>query len=184
MRWSTLLLLAVLTLPVAADEPKDWNAIFEANTRGLDLYGKKRYDDALPHLQVAAENGFDQAQARLGGLYLYGLGVDRSDLKGLAWLGTAAHESEDPNILELFATVWEKVPENAAPQVQAIIDQYVERYGVDPSDQCRKSRQAGSHIAKATCIFDDKYHTLQEFERESATQATIGTNRSGIEPPL
>lgn len=182
MRSFALLLLTVLTGPLAADEPKDWNAIFEANTRGLDLYNKKRYDDALPHLQLAAENGFEQSQARLGGLYLYGLGVERSDLKGLAWLGTAVADTESDEILQLFQAVWDRVPENAAPRVQAEIDQYVERYGTDPMDQCRKSRQAGSHISKGTCIFDDKYHTLQEFERETATQATIGTRRPGIQP--
>lgn len=176
-----VLLTCVALAQGAEDAPLDPKELMEANKQGIDLYDEGRYEEALPHLRLAAQNGFKRSQARLGGLYLYGLGVERSDLRGLAWLGTAARDSEDADINALFESVWVKVPEQTAPKVTAVIDQYVEKYGMDPTEHCLKTRQAGSHISKATCVFDDKYHTLLELDQEAANQATLGTRRPGAD---
>ena len=69
------------------------------------------------------------------------------------------------------------MPEAAIGKVTAVIDEYHARYGMDPRENCKRSRQAGSHISKPTCVYDDKFETLQEVERRTLNQSAIGTRR-------
>ena len=150
---------------------------YEANREGVQLYEEGKYEKAFPLLHQAARKGFKQSQVRLGGIYLYGLGVERSDIRGLAWIGTAARNTEITEITDLYDSIWSKVPESAADQITAVIDQYVDRYGMDPTELCAQTRQAGSAISTRTCEYGDKYDTLQEVQRETEYQSTFGTRR-------
>jgi hypothetical protein len=150
--------------------------VLDAEKWGLKLYTRKKYEEALPYLHAAATRGQKEAQATLGGLYLYGKGVKRNDLLGLGWLGVAARGETTPVITELFGKVWDKVPEKAAPQVIGIIDEFERKYG-EATIECRPSRQAGSHISVETCEYGDKWDTLQELEKRLENQSTMGTRR-------
>ena len=187
--WHLVLIMKNILLPVivlfsvalsseeAAEVYIDPIVYYEANLEGVKLYEEGEYEEAFPLLRQASRKGFKQSQVRLGGIYLYGLGVERSDIRGLAWIGTAARNTEIKEITDLFDSIWIKVPDSAAPQITAVIDQYVDRYGMDPKELCEKTRQAGSAISVRTCEYGDKYDTLQEVQRETEYQSTMGTRR-------
>lgn len=182
-----------------ADRELSPEAIQRAHDRGITLYEKGDYADAYPHLLTAAQHGYTHSQARLGALYLYGYGVERSDLKGLAWLGTASRGSDDARIDENFQSVWDKVPESHTDRVLAQIDEFELRFGPSarpepqepfwdhshPDDalasECVMARKAGSHIKQEVC---DMSKVTPEFldalEREVRFQDAIGTERKEI----
>lgn len=150
--------------------------ILDAQSWGFKLYDDGEFEEALPYLDAAARMGLKEAQARLGGMYLYGKGTKRNDLVGISWLGVAARGESTATIQEIFGTVWEKVPENAIPQLTEYIDTFEAEFG-ELKIECEKSRQAGSHIATEVCSFGEKWDTLREVELELQNQAGIGTRR-------
>mgnify|MGYP005727055887 CR=1 FL=1 len=187
-----------------AAEAMSPEAVQRAHDRGVMLYEQGEYEAAFPHLLAAAERGFTHSQARLGALYLYGYGVKRSDLKGLAWLGVAARGSNDDRIAANFDSVWRRVPQAHMARVEAEIDEYEARYGPSarpavpgdawdhsyPDDvvasRCVLTRAAGSHIKQEVCGAPEATaEYLDELEREVRFQDGIGTRREEIyEDPL
>ena len=158
---------------------------------GMRLYDRGNYREARPFLTTAAKHGYVQAQARVGGLFLYGYGVERNDLQGLAWLGVAAR-ADDEGIKEAFKGVWEKVPEAQVSRVLALIDDYARRYArksklaeieevSERVDKCVISRAAGSAIKKESCgVTEATAEYLDELRRVTKNQATIGTRRGEL----
>ena len=156
--------------------------------KGMRLYDRGNYREARPYLMTAAKSGYVQAQARLGGLFLYGYGVKRNDLQGLAWLGVAAR-GDDDSIKEAFKGVWERVPETQVSNVLAVIDDYARRYAreaevvdleTDSEEvvKCVVTRKAGSAIKKESCgVQEVNAEFLDELRRETKYQAAIGTRR-------
>lgn len=156
--------------------------------KGMRLYDKGNYREARPYLLTAAKSGFVQAQARVGGLFLYGYGVKRNDMQGLVWLGVAAR-GDDEGIREAFKGVWERVPEAHVSKVLAAIDDYARRYsrrsevvdiegGNDEAVKCVVARTAGTAIKKENCgveAVDAEF--LDELRRVTQNQDNIGTRR-------
>lgn len=160
--------------------------------KGMRLYDVGNYRDARPYLIKAAKSGFVQAQARVGGLYLYGYGVERNDLQGLAWLGVAAG-GDDPSIRDAFESVWANVPEEQVSRVLAIIDDYARKYqskgpkkeladiGDSGEGKCVVSRRAGTAIKREVCGVEDVgLEYLEEVRRVTRYQDSIGTNREEL----
>ena len=73
--WLAIVLSALLTLVVHANEIEDARLAFEAGD----------YEKALSILTIAAENGNDRARFRLGVMYLNGEGVDQDYGKAAHW---------------------------------------------------------------------------------------------------
>ncbi len=76
-----MLLLCVMAGAQSADK------LYE---QGKALYDAKKYTQAVPKLQAAAEKGHKKAQYRLGVCYDKGRGVTEDDVKGFYWYNKAA----------------------------------------------------------------------------------------------
>jgi hypothetical protein len=60
--------------------------------QGESLYDQKRYGEALPHLQAAAQQGHPRAQFRLGWMYGQGEGVEKDEAQSAYWYEKAAQQ--------------------------------------------------------------------------------------------
>ena len=65
--------------------------IYKQLAQGRRLYSDSEYKRAFPLLLNTAKHGFKEAQARVGYIYLNGLGeVTRNSATAVGWLGVAA----------------------------------------------------------------------------------------------
>lgn len=154
---------------------QDALAIYDARQRGADLYRRGKYEEAFPHLLVAARRGFKFAQARVGFLYQQGLGTERNAWEAMAWLGVASRGTTMPEILNYFNALWTKVPEGYRPQLEDMIDIYDERYGTRSNRvTCDRSRKAGTYLLSLTCRFiDDHLYQTTNQDLDSLTALEI-----------
>ena len=131
----------------------------EAGEEGKRLYQGKEYDAALPYLQVAAEWGFKDAQARLGQVYLKGLGdVEKNTLRGLAWLGTAASKPSSSGYENLYSNALADVPEDKVGDVEATVDAYMKRFGSGAAAvECKMVKPLGSNMSQLSCDYDKRF---------------------------
>lgn len=61
---------------------------------GMDAYTKGNYAAAYAEFLQAAQQGDMRAQGKLGGLYLYGVGVEKNYIEAYAWLDLAAGQGD------------------------------------------------------------------------------------------
>lgn len=181
--FTVTLLCGLLSLSVYADAPvplpgEEFTAkeILDAERYGLKLAHDGKFEQAAPYLDKAARLGQKEAQARLGFMFLKGEGVKQNSAVGISWLGTAARGESTKTIKTLFDRAWKQFPEDVADQLTAYIDTFEAEFG-ESRIQCRKSRQAGSHISTDVCEFGDKWDTLREVEERLQNQASMGTRR-------
>lgn len=132
-------------------------AIYDARRKGADLYRRGRYEEAFPHLLVAAKRGFKFAQARVGFLYQQGLGVEQDPEAAVGWLGVASKGATMPEIRNHFKDMWAKIPDSYHPRLLAVIDRYEADYGSRAHRVgCDQAKKAGTHIKHLTCRFIDE----------------------------
>lgn len=132
--------------------------IYNARRTGADLYKRGRYDEAFPHLLVAARRGFKFAQARVGFLYQQGLGTPQDPEAAIGWLGLAARGETMPEIRNHFKTLWEKIPEVYQPRLLDVIDSFEAKYGSRANRvACDSSHKAGTFTKRLTCRFMDEH---------------------------
>ena len=105
--------------------------VYEAVSRGNELYRQKRYKEALPFLLIASERGFKWAQASAADILLHGRGGVPVDLEtGIGWLGVAAQPKTDNSILAFFKESVALLPERFTPEaVDEIVSSYRAQYG-------------------------------------------------------
>ena len=105
--------------------------VYEAASRGAELYREKRYKEALPFLVIAAKRGFKWAQASAADIYLHGRGGAEVDLEaGIGWLGVAAQPRTTNSIMEFYKESRELLPERYTPEaVDQIVSNYRSEYG-------------------------------------------------------
>ena len=105
--------------------------VYEAASRGAELYRQKRYKEALPFLVIAAKRGFKRAQASAADIYLRGLGGVPVDLEaGIGWLGVAAEPRTTNSIIEFYKESRALLPERYTPEaVDQIVSNYRSEYG-------------------------------------------------------
>ena len=156
--------------------------IYESRRKGAWLYQQGRYDEAFPHLLAAAQSGFKFAQARVGFLYQQGLGTEQDPYAAVGWIGLAAEGDSHPEIKNYFRNLWERIPEDYEPSLEAVIDEYREKYSAKANRVgCDMSRKAGTHIKFLTCRFMDEgiYQNFGDFIEELGGGATGGDAGEG-----
>ena len=105
--------------------------VYDAMSRGTELYNEGRYKEALPLLVIAAKRGFKRAQASAADIYLHGRGGVPVDLEsGIGWLGVAAQPRTTNSIIEFYNNSRALLPERYTPEaVDRIVADYRTQYG-------------------------------------------------------
>ena len=159
------------------------------HSRGEYYYRTRQYTKAFPYLLASARQGFKMAQARLAFIYQQGLGeVQRDGWRAVGWLGVAAHGDTDPSIRNYYRKILRKIPEELMPAVDAVVADYVERYGPEATGmECIMSRPAGSHIARMACNFKLEFalqdvNSLLEGNSTGAVPTGVTGNLTGSSP--
>ena len=132
---------------------------YNANANGGLLYKMRRYDEAKPYLEIGAQLGFKMSQARLGAIYLYGLGTTEQDVeKGMVWLGVAAEPRTDPQITKTYRELARKLPDEMRGYLESKVAEASSEYGAKASGtKCRMIRQVGTHMSELNCEVRDMY---------------------------
>ena len=131
-----------------------------AITMGEMHFFEEEYDEAMPHLTVAAERGFKEAQSQLGSIYLNGLGSTEKDIvQAVGWLGVAASGESRPGIVELYEGVMATIPERHHAALSQVVDQFQDAYdGNRTRVRCTFNRLEGSGRDALRCRFIDAAH--------------------------
>ena len=121
-----------------------------------ELYRDGKYDQAYPLLLDLAKRGFKDSQSRLAYILFTGTEkIDKSNLRALGWLGTAAHGESEPMFRVLFRKYMKEVPENVKPTVTAVINGYREQYDSSDYVDCTTNHRFNQGVVKRTyCQFD------------------------------
>lgn len=154
-------LLATGATAHAADDivPRDEiEATYRAQTKGTQLFRAKKYAEAIPHLEFAAQRGFKEAQQRLGEIYVNGMGdVERDLAQGVGWLGVAASGASEPRIRRLYQKVRESIPEEHNETIDRIVAQYTRNFnGSKTRVVCEMVQRAGTHAKVMRCRYLDE----------------------------
>ena len=132
----------------------------ESNGKGAKLYKQGKYKEALPYLLVGAKTGFKMSQARVGAIYLGGLGGVQKDFrKGVGWLGVASEPITAPEIRNTWKRVLKNVPSSNKDEVTAIVAAYVSLYGSGATGtECEMTANTKSFISSLECTLDDEFY--------------------------
>ncbi len=105
----------------------------------------------------AAKHGLKLSQARVGYLYLTGLGdVPRDSEAAIGWLGVAAEGQSNAEIRNYYAELKAQVPEALLPKMAATVVSYEAAYGTKVNRvNCNRRRPTGSHVKGLRCRFKD-----------------------------
>lgn len=149
-----------------------FDRLTESNGKAAKLYKQGKYKEALPYLLVGAKSGFKMSQARVGAIYLGGLGGVQKDFrKGIGWLGVASEPITSPEIRQVWKRVLKSVPSSNKDKVAAIVADYVSLYGSDATGtECEMTANTKSFVARLECTLDDEFH---RFASED-TKAIVG----------
>ena len=150
----------------AVDSVESKQRAYLDHRRGMFLYSRGEYAEALPYLMSSAKHGYKDSQARLAHLYLHGLGgVRRSDIVGIGWMGVAAHGETTPIIQRHYDELMAAVPPHHMDSLKRVVEQYVEKYGnFDQNVVCDVAKHAGTFIAKNRCFFEYEFAVLSALE--------------------
>lgn len=119
---------------------------------GLRHYVRGEYKAAFENLSATAVRGMKQSQYNLAFMFLKGQYVDQSILLGMGWLGVAI-ESGDPEWLELYQSLYNRLSAEQKQLVDAKVALYVERYGVVAQNvSCSRRPVAGTRRIESRCI--------------------------------
>jgi hypothetical protein len=131
--------------------------VYKESELGMRLYGEKKYDEAFPHLMVAAVRGLKRPQAQVGVMHLHGLGPAKKDTRyAIGWLGVAADGLAHPPIEKYFKDIWKQIPEENVPAYESVINTFVARYGTKANNvNCKRVRRVGSKIREVRCMMTD-----------------------------
>lgn len=131
---------------------------YDAHEEGTHHFRRREYDRAYPLLLAAAKRGFKTSQARLGYIYLRGLGgIPYDPVRGIGWLSVAATPETLPWIRRYSKKIWKIVPERYLADLEVVADRYRETYSRKATGvSCNRNRRAGTHRVTLTCLFDDE----------------------------
>ena len=115
-----------------------------------------KYEEAFPELLQLAKLGFKDAQARVGYLFLHGLGgQQKSNLKALGWLGVASQGTTRPQYRNIFKQMMSEVPEEQQSLVDYVVADYREKFDSKKLGiECWHSNV--NHVRQFTCRFNDE----------------------------
>ena len=156
--------------------PAEFSFIDTAGMRSIQdkahkLYSEGRYDEAYPLLLDLARRGFKESQSRLAYILFTGTKkVEKSNLRALGWLGTAAYGESQPQFRVLFKKYMNEVPEGVRPTVDAVLAGYREEFDSSAYLNCTTNHPFTSGMVKRTyCQFDieSKVEACQGFDCSS-----------------
>ena len=153
----------------AGPGPIEMQEIMQAHVTGGQLYRKKKYSEAIEHLEVAAKGGQKRSQAQLSAIYLYGLGdLPRDTKKAVGWLGVAAHGETDPAYKKEYDKVYKAIAKAQQPMIDKLVDVYVANYGAEATHtSCKLTRRAGTRMSRLVCSFDDLHKYRDQLNAET-----------------
>lgn len=160
-------------VPLSASERRQ---IYRELARGKRLFARDKIDKALPYLISGARQGFKDSQARVGHIYLQGLGdVPRDSEQAIGWLGVAADGQTSPGIRNYFNDIWKRIPERYVPYFEEVVLEYRTKYGRHATGVvCEMKRPLHSHVKQLGCFFEEDLHDdVRESldEREARAEA-------------
>lgn len=141
-------------LNLSADERR---RIYERLREAQALYSRNRIDEAMPLLLETAERGFKDSQAKVGHIYLQGLGeVEKDAERAVGWLGVASAGTTSPPIRNYFNDVWERLPEQYVPYFEEVVEEYRSKYGGRATGVvCKMERPLSSFLKRLGCYFEE-----------------------------
>lgn len=127
-----------------------------SRSRANDLYADGHYDDAYPLLLELAKRGFKDSQSRLAYILFNGTErVEKSNLRALGWLASAAYGDSEPMFRVLFKRYMDEVPESVRPTVDEVVTKYQEAFAFDEHQNCSTEHPFAYGVVKRTyCRFD------------------------------
>ena len=139
--------------PLTDDDRK---RIYEELAKARDLYSRDEIDAALPYLLNTAKHGFKDSQARVGHIYLRGLGeVAHDSEQAVGWLGVASSGTTAPSIENYFNRIWQRIPDNYVPHFEEVVEDYRNQYGEKATGVvCRLESSARSYLKRLHCYFE------------------------------
>lgn len=146
------------------------------------LYRDGRYDEAYPLLLDLAKRGFKESQSRLAYILFTGTEkVDKSNLRALGWLGTAAYGESHPRFRVLFKKYMREVPIGVRPTVDEVLAGYRKEFDSSAHLNCTTNhRFAAGRVKRTYCQFDieSKVEACQGFDCSSLRTNTDLTLQS------
>ena len=129
--------------------------IYQQLAQGRRLYSDSQYKRAFPFLLNTAKHGFKDAQARVGYIYLNGLGeVARDSTVAVGWFGVAASGNSSPDIKNYFNDIWSRIPEEHVPYFREVVEEHESRYGEHATGvTCDLHRPVRSFVKRLSCYF-------------------------------
>ena len=136
---------------------QDRRRIYAELAEAKKLYSRNQIEAALPYLLSTAAHGFKDSQAKVGHIYLQGLGsVERDSQQAVGWLGVASSGATSPTIRNYFNDVWERIPEHYVPHFEEVVDEFTRKYGEGATGMvCKLDRPLRSHQKKLACFFKE-----------------------------
>lgn len=118
-------------------------------------YRDGEYDKAFPLLLGLAKRGFKDAQSRLAYIFFTGTEeVEKSNLRALGWLGSAAHGRTEPAFKVLFNKYMREVPDHVRPTVDQVVSAYQAQYSHSEHLDCSIEHPYAKGVVKRTyCRF-------------------------------
>ena len=136
---------------------QDRERIYAELAQARKLYSRNQIEAALPYLLRTAAHGFKDSQAKVGHIYLQGLGpVERDSQQAVGWLGVASSGTTSPTIRNYFNDIWERIPERYVPHFEEVVDEFTRKYGEGATGMiCKLDRPVRSHQKKLGCFFKE-----------------------------
>ena len=130
--------------------------IYRRVAEGKNLFARKQVKEAFPLLLDTAQLGFKDSQARVGHIYLQGLGeVERDTVQGVGWLGVASSGTTSPGIKNYFNDIWKRIPDAYVPYFEEVVDDYRTKYGQNATGVvCGFNRPLDSFVKELSCFFE------------------------------
>lgn len=140
----------------------EMEAIYQRKQSAARSFKIGNYEEAFPMLLQLAKLGFKDAQARVGFIYMHGLGGQpKSNLKALGWLGVAAEGETRPQYRNIFNQMMSEVPGPQRQLVSTTVADYRDRFDSEKLGvQCMRSRTG--HLDKFTCRWEAEMAKQQD----------------------
>lgn len=152
------LMLAAIAPATVAQNNTDEKAVYmrrdifeETILNGIKHYKAENYDKAFDLLGRTAVQGDKESQYVIGLMYLKGQGVDKHQLRGLAWMKTAC-ESKMKNWVRDYKNITKKLNREQLTRVDKQAEQYIKLYGMKAQNvTCANESIPGSYRKQYVC---------------------------------
>ncbi len=130
--------------------------LYKQESTGLRHYSSGNYEKAFNNLSTTAARGFKESQYILAFMFLKGQHVESSLVLGMGWLGVAI-ESEEPEWIELYDSIYQQVSPEQQQLIDAKVAQYVLQFGRETQNvTCSRRQSAGTRRIESRCIKDSE----------------------------